>query len=67
MDNFIVSHNITCCLNFNELPDDQLEAIIKRHMKECASGHHDYMVRQIINMHLDNKTQSEMLGSYGDC
>ena len=68
---YIKSHNITCCLNFNEMEDYQLEPIVKRHMQECQSGHHDYMVNYTKNMTsgspLLKDTEKEILGSYGDC
>lgn len=67
LDSYIDSHNITCCLDFEEMEDYELEPIIKKHMQECRTGHHDYMVNETIGMHLDNKTETEILGMYGHC
>jgi hypothetical protein len=67
LDSYIDSHNLTCCLDFEEMEDFELEPIIKKHMLECRTGHHDYIVNETIGMHLDNKTESEILGMYGDC
>ena len=49
------------------MEDFELEPIIKKHMQECQTGHHDYMVNETIGMHLDNKTETEILDMYGDC
>jgi hypothetical protein len=68
LDNYIISHNITCCLNFNEMEDDELEAVVKQHMKDCESGHQDYMVRTYgMDTKLDNRTRGEMLAMLGVC
>lgn len=71
LDDYIISHNITCCLKFNEMDDYQLESIVEQHMKDCQSGQHDRMINETKNMTSGIpsllQTEKEILGSYGNC